>query len=346
MPALAIDTSILGQEVPIAKVASALRELWADESVKTRASLINFAIYSEDPTSLEANTELLASLTREHACRSILILNVPGEPKPQTTAWITAHCQLYEGKRSVCCEQLSFVIDGGSADQVRNTIFAHLDSDLPLVVWWQGELTDRLDERFLAVIDSLIIDSRQFSKPAQSLRRVLDARASRTSQFVLSDLAWMRSHFMRTSLATACQSAKVLANLSNVNRLAVTHAPGHRLSAQMLAAWIGTQLKCSVLSPSALQMPGGGKIAIELTEGAQSCPLQTLEMSGHGLSISIKRDPNSCFAHTTQSHADQQRSVMMPADFADDADLIGEQLSRLGGLTRYFDMMPILLAMV
>jgi glucose-6-phosphate dehydrogenase assembly protein OpcA len=344
MPAL--NTSILGQEVPIANVAKALRELWADESVKTRASLINFAIYSENPASLERNTVLLDSLTREHSCRSLLILNVPGESKPQTSAWITAHCQLHGNNRSVCCEQLSFVIEGGTADQVRNTIFSNLDSDLPLVVWWQGELTDRLDERFAAVIDSLIIDSSQFAEPAKSLRRVLEMRSLDTSSFVLSDLAWMRSHFLRTSLATACQSPKVLANLGNVNRLAIKHAPGHRMSAQMLAAWIGTQLKCSALSPNELQITGDGKISIEYSEGAEGCPLQSLEMSGNGLSIAIKRDPCSAFAHTTQSSTDLERDVVMPADFSDDADLIGEQLSRLGGLTRYFEIMPLLQAML
>ena len=346
MSALVLNSAILGQEVPIANVTKALRDLWSDETGKTRASLINFAIYSEDATSLERNTESLARLTREHACRSLLILNLPGDHKPQTTAWITAHCQLYEGKRSVCCEQLSFVIEGGSADQVRSTIFAHLDSDLPLVVWWQGDLTARLDERFLAVIDGLIIDSSQFADPAKSLRRVLESRNARTSRFSLSDLAWMRSHFMRTSLATACQNPKVLANLSNLSRLAIKHAPGRRLSAQMLAAWIGTQLKCRMLSPQAMELPGGGRIAIELSEGSPSCPLESLEMSGKDLCIAIKRDPGSCFAHTTQSHAGQERDDVMPADFSDDADLIGEQLSRLGGATRYFEIMPLLLKML
>lgn len=342
----AFNTAILGQQVPIAKVASALRELWADESVKTRASLMNFAVYSEDPSSLERNTGLLGQLTREHACRALLILNVPGEPKPQTNAWITAHCQLYAGKRSVCCEQLSFVIEGGTADQVRNTIFAHLDSDLPLVVWWQGEITERLDERFISVIDSLIVDSSQFAAPAQTLLRLLETRACRTSRFVLTDLAWMRSHFLRTSLATACQNPKVLASLPNMRRLAITHGPGHRMSAQMFAAWIGTQLKCKVLSANELQLSTGGVIRIELSEGAASCPLQSLQVTGDGLSVTIQRDPGSCFARTTHSHDGEQRETLVPADFADDVDLIGDQLSRLGGLTRYFEIMPVLLKML
>ena len=68
MPASpALNTSVLGQEVPVARVVSALRELWSDESAKMRASLMNFAIYSEDPSSLEHNTLLLSELTREHS---------------------------------------------------------------------------------------------------------------------------------------------------------------------------------------------------------------------------------------------------------------------------------------
>ena len=57
-----LDTAMLGQEVPLPQVTKALRALWADEAGKTRASLMNFVIYSEDPTSLERNTQLLEYL--------------------------------------------------------------------------------------------------------------------------------------------------------------------------------------------------------------------------------------------------------------------------------------------
>jgi glucose-6-phosphate dehydrogenase assembly protein OpcA len=342
--ASALNTVFLGQEVPLGRVPKALRELWADESAGTRASLMNFAIYSEEPLSLEKNTVLLASLMREHSCRSLLILNVPGVAKPQTRAWVTAHCQLTNGKKSVCCEQLSFVIEGGTADQVRNTIFAHLDSDLPLVVWWQGELTERFDERFASVIDSLIIDSSQWCQPAKTMRQVLELRRGGVARFSLSDLAWMRSHFMRVALAAACQSAVVLVDLPKLNMLKVVHAPAHRMSALMLVAWIGTQLKCTLIAGEALQLErrDGETITIVLEEGPADCPLQELQLSGSKFSIGIKRDPSSSFVHATLDHPQAKRDDVQPADQNDDAELIGVQLSRLGGTTRYFEVIPLL----
>lgn len=327
----------------MSRVNKALRDLWGDASGRSRASLLNFAIYSENPARLERNTETLAALTREHACRSLLILNVPDAPESQTRAWITAHCQLYDGKKSVCCEQLSFVIEGGSADQVRSTIFANLDSDLPLVLWWQGDINDRLDERFVSAIDGLIFDSSEFIDASKAFARVLEAKANRSAHFALSDLAWMRSHFMRTALAGECSSPRVLESLPAVNKLSIVHSPGHVTTALMMAAWIGTQLKCKLEPGLKLVRASGSAIQIVLAEGALGCPVQAVALSGEDISVAVRRDPGSCFAHATLDHPDQQHEQVQPADLGDDASLIAEQLSRLGGATRYFEMLPLLL---
>lgn len=339
---------MLGQQVPMAKVYKALRDLWADETGKTRASLMNFAIYSEDPASLEQNTVMLGALTQEHSCRALLVLNCPGPAATEPSAWVTAHCQLYDGKRSVCCEQLSFVMEGASADQVRNTVFAHLDSDLPLMVWWQGQDITRLDERFVSVIDSLFVDSSKAADPAKYLQQLLELRMSPTARFTLSDLAWMRSHFMRTALASAFQSTVVVNDLAKFNHLSIVHGKGHPLSAQMLAAWIGTQLKCTLASGPGIrfQRPDGSSIEVEIKSGDCPCALQQLRFSGDGLSITVERDPSSCFVHAKVDHPLCQRDDVQPGDLDSDADLIGEQLSRLGGTTRYFEMMPLFLGIL
>ena len=345
-----LDTTVLGQEVPLNRVDQALRELWADDDTsKTRASLMNVAIYSEDAGSLERNTQLLREITMQHSCRSLLIVNTPNALTPSARAWVTAHCQLYDGKRSVCCEQISLVMEGGTADSIRNFVFAHLDSDLPLTVWWQGELTERLDERFYSVIDALIIDSSQWADPAGSLRGVLAARNNRTSRFDLSDLSWMRSHFMRMALASSCHDAMVRAELPKLNHLAVTHGAGHRMSALMLAAWIGTQMKCRLATGEGLRFErdGATDIEVSITESRNGkCPLQELELSGPGVSISIRRDPKSCFVHAKMEHKHHQRDDVQPADLSDDGDLIAEQMGRLGGTTLYFEMLPLLQAML
>src|ERR1700733_5103369 len=145
---------ILGQEVPLDRVDKALKELWGQDEARTKASLLNFAIYSEKAESLEANTKLLEEITLEQACRGLLILAVPGD-KRNARSWITAHCQLQDGHKSVCSEQISFLLEGGNPNQVRNVVFAHLDSDLPLACWWQDELGANFNERLYSVIDML-----------------------------------------------------------------------------------------------------------------------------------------------------------------------------------------------
>ena len=75
----------------------------------------------------------------------------------------------------MCSEQLSFVLEGGDAAQVQNIVFAHLDSDLPLVVWWQADLTQNFEERFYSRIDTLIIDSSRWTDPVRQFDALLAA---------------------------------------------------------------------------------------------------------------------------------------------------------------------------
>ncbi len=341
---------MLGEEVPLGKVDKAVRALWAnDTGGKTRASLMNFAIYSEDPASLEKNTGLLADITREHSCRALLILNDVSSATASTRAWVTAHCQLYNGKSAVCCEQLSFVITGGSADNVRNVVFSNLESDLPLVIWWQGELTDRLDERFCSVLDGLIVDSSRWQDPATSLKRLLAARESRTRHFTLGDLSWMRSHVMRLTLASAFQSPSLLAELPQMRQLRVVHAPGSRAAALLLAAWVGKQLGAKLKKNGQSMVfarQGGAEVQILLEEGdASSCPLQSLELSSPAASVKVQRECGSGFVHAFTRQGGSDREEMQPTPRDNDADLIVEQLSRFGGTTRYFDALPLFLEM-
>src|SRR3954447_11451016 len=73
MPAAA-ETYSLGTPVEIGKIEQELKKLWHEgEGAMTRASLMNLAVYSEDPGSLPSNTQLMARITEKHACRAIVI---------------------------------------------------------------------------------------------------------------------------------------------------------------------------------------------------------------------------------------------------------------------------------
>src|SRR5438067_13924974 len=103
MPEL-VPTFARGMEVEIGKIDRELKKLWEQAGeVASRASLINLAVYSEEPGSLEKNTQLIAQITQDHACRAIVIALEPHATENRVQAWISAHCHVSRaGAKQVC----------------------------------------------------------------------------------------------------------------------------------------------------------------------------------------------------------------------------------------------------
>ena len=78
----------LGIEVPVSAIEPELRKLWEQDEAQTNASLINLVVYSEKPGALIENSQIIRELTREHACRAILVGIDRNEPKPSLRAWL------------------------------------------------------------------------------------------------------------------------------------------------------------------------------------------------------------------------------------------------------------------
>ena len=171
------ETFAPGLPVEIGKIDRELKKLWAESgSAMTRASLMNLAVYSEEPGSLPRNTEIISKITEDHACRAIVIGANPDAKENRVEAWISAHCHVSRaGGKQVCSEQLSFLLEGPSARLLPNIVFSQLDSDLPFYLWWQGEFHDPMDPQLWAWVDRVIYDS-------QILERLLRANAARRNR--------------------------------------------------------------------------------------------------------------------------------------------------------------------
>jgi glucose-6-phosphate dehydrogenase assembly protein OpcA len=342
---IALDTSTLGQEVPLGRVDKALKELWGQDEARTKASLMNFAIYSEDPESLDDNTRRLEEITLEHACRGLLILVLPSDGEPKARAWVTAHCQLHEGHKSVCSEQVSFVLEGGNMNQVRNIVFAHLDSDLPLFCWWQGELSSNFNERFYSVMDLLFFDSATWSDPARDMAILHTALTEKTSKFRVYDLSWLRSHLFRTAIASCFSDTTALAELSKLRKMEVSHCPRQRISALLLVAWLAVRLKCTLGTENGsirLQQPEGQVIEVYLKETSGDEAVQSVTLCSDNACFKVSRDCGTAYIKTDVTIGGHHHEQMLPADLVSDVELITEQLSRLGGQSLYGQMIPML----
>src|SRR5207253_261635 len=127
MPATA-ETISLGLPVAIDRIDRELKKLWSEgEGAMTRASLMNLAVYSEEPESLTRNTRLLARITENHACRAIVIGADPRAKNDRMEAWISAHCHLSRaGTKRVCSEQKSFLLEGAMVNLLPSLVLSRL----------------------------------------------------------------------------------------------------------------------------------------------------------------------------------------------------------------------------
>src|SRR6476660_1624157 len=192
-----------GLPVEIGKIDRELKRLWAEGGgAKTRASLINLAVYSEAPGSLPENTRIISEITEDHACRAIVIGANPSAKENKVEAWINVHCHVSgAGSKQVCSEQLSFLLEGPSARLLPNIVFSQLDSDLPFYLWWQGEFSDPMDPQLWAWVDRVIYDSQTWSDFETQMRRVETAQAEAKQRIVLCDLNWTRLVQFRIGVA-------------------------------------------------------------------------------------------------------------------------------------------------
>jgi glucose-6-phosphate dehydrogenase assembly protein OpcA len=331
----------LGIEVPVARIDQELRKLWEQDEARTNASLMNLVVYSEKPGALLENSAIVRNLTREHACRAILVEIDRAEPLPGLRAWITAHCHLAHGRKSVCCEQIAFYLTGKVTGRFRNTVFAHLNSDLPLVFWWQGALSDILTERLVSVMDRLIIDSACWADPAASFRRIEQA-AQANADLILQDHEWTRTWQVRVGVAGIFDDPAAQQALPDIDSVEITHHPAHRNSALQLLAWLAVQAGWKDLESAefAFESPAGKAIQVTLKQDAGAPAISSLVLRAGPKSAHITQAAGATHVERRIEAPGYQVSSLAPVDPSSPEELVGLQLARGGKNSLFQKILP------
>ena len=321
-----------GLPVEIGKIDRELKKLWADEGgAKTRASLINLAVYSEAPGSLPINTKIISSITEDHACRAIVIGANPSAKENRVEAWINVHCHVSRaGSKQVCSEQLSFLLEGPSARLLPNIVFSQLDSDLPLVLWWQGEFSDPMDAQLWAWVERVIYDSQTWGDFRAQMARVETAQAEAKQRIVLCDLNWTRLLQIRLALAQFFDNPASHIRFDEIERVEINFAPGFRSTALLLAGWLAAQLRWSngqQTDEGALNFrgPTEKKIEVALSEKAGE-PIGRCALSCGSIEFVVNHSENAGLLDVAAG----DRRCRMPAGKNDPVRLMGEELMRGG----------------
>jgi glucose-6-phosphate dehydrogenase assembly protein OpcA len=296
----------IGWPVEIGRIDKELGRLWEESGdSKTRASLINLVIYTEDPGRVPELTSLIAGIAGEHACRAILVLAEPQAPRDEASAWIAAHCHLEgKGERQICSEQITFHLQGLATQALPSIVFSHLDSDLPLVFWWLPPLPSDLDTKFWRWVDRLIFDSSTWTEPGPSLdqlRKIAacrDTSADRARRTILCDLTWTRLLGARFAFASLFDHQSALAQLDRVEKVILRHGPGGEMAALLFLGWIADRLRWELHSMMADQIfvqPNGREVRFFFESQEDSgCQLAACELQSPGGTFQLIRDPAAC----------------------------------------------------
>ncbi|HKP03387.1 MAG TPA: glucose-6-phosphate dehydrogenase assembly protein OpcA [Chthoniobacterales bacterium] len=321
-----------GLPVEIDKIGRELKRLWGEGGgAKTRASLINLAIYSEVPGSLPENTRIISEITEDHACRAIVIGANPAAKENRVEAWINVHCHVSRaGSKQVCSEQLSFVLAGPSTRLLPNIVFSQLDSDLPLVLWWQGEFSDPMDAQLWAWVDRVVYDSQTWKDFRIQIERVETAQAEAKQRIVLCDLNWTRLVQIRLALAQFFDHPATHAKFDEIENVEIDYAPGFRSTAILLAGWLAAQLHWSEGKKSAedgLSFRGSKKneigIALKEKEGE---PIGRCALQCGAVAFTVSHAPKADLLDVAAG----ERRCRMPAGHNDAVRLMSEELMRGG----------------
>jgi glucose-6-phosphate dehydrogenase assembly protein OpcA len=339
------ETLNLGMSVEVGRVEKELGRLWENTGDKTRASLINLAIYTETSENVAGNTELIAQIASEHACRAILIYANRTAPEIGVKAWINAHCHAVN-KKEICSEQITFQLDGESPTAFANVIFAHLDSDLPFCLWWQAPFQEPHDDANLwSWVDRLIFDSNKWEDPVGQFPIVRKIAALGDARTILCDLNWTRLLSLRSALAQFFDHANALPCLDNIQAVEIVHAPGARVSALLLLGWLANQLGWqldSVLGRHTFRGADRREITFKLIEEAGAC-ISSCRLMTKMSKFSVDRASGGEFFHATATGGPLDSfSQILPAGRQRIADILLKELSRGGSHPLYLKSLDII----
>lgn len=348
------NAELLGVEVPVAKIERKLRELWEVDDARANASLINLALYSEENGDLARNSEIVREITREHACRALLIGRDVSVEKVSVRSWITAHCHLVHGKKSVCCEQIAFHLTGTSRGRFRNTIFAHLQSDLPLVFWWQGNLSGMFNESLYRRIDRFVIDSSDWGDVVAQYGRV--NAAIEEVGLVVQDLAWTRTYHFRLAVASLYDDLVAARSLVGTRSVKVVVSEQYRTSGLLLLAWFAEMAGWERAQDLIEDDGHGGSYRFETREGGLvdasvvfeegGAPIGMIEVESVGVCLRVSREVGGKHLHHQFISEGHVVDLHGPVDSDFRAELLADQLSRGGKNSLFKRTLPTFLSLL
>jgi glucose-6-phosphate dehydrogenase assembly protein OpcA len=243
------------RSLPLDKVEPELARLWEDEARAaggSRAALLTLVAMVSEPRLLDRAQQVMTDLVRIHPARTIAAVWRDG-PSPSITAEIGMHRASGTG---VCGDAIKLDAIGSARDWLPGNAERLALPDLPVCVWWVGDLPDFDDlfDRMVVGADLVIVNTGEMD--LRDLQKVSSIAARSQGRYAVSDLTWIRLRTMQDLVARFFDDPEGQACLPDLERILFEVAPrvGEKdatsTQAGLMFGWMAAALG---LSPDGVQ---------------------------------------------------------------------------------------------
>jgi glucose-6-phosphate dehydrogenase assembly protein OpcA len=318
-----------------------------------RATALNLVGYAGEPPKADQMARQAAALADQYPSRTIVLGARPARQAGDWDIWVWAHCHRALPGQVICFEAIQIMADGQDLERVPAVVLSLLLRDLPVVLWWPGDVPVEaaLFQRLMADSGRLIVDSASAADPQELLRHVAALGHAEQCECIISDLNWGRLTPWRQLTAQFfdppdCRPC--LESLEHV-RLEFARPPGQADSVQayLFVAWLATRLDWTPATTTWSETPAGKRMnlrrgqqpmTVELVplpaqageQGLCSLTLRASHPEGQAL-FTIRRtatDSRAVVSTALPNREVRQRVVPFPA--YSETDLLAKELERPG----------------
>ena len=291
----------LDQDIPVnaLTIEKRLADIWreegeSEERAVTRAALWNVVAHTWDAEQHAFATQVLGKASAAVPQRTIVIRADP-DAEAELSSWISANCHMLGDGRQVCSEEVAIVAGGERVDHVPPLVASLLLPDMPVAVWWVGDLpTEQQDyvQTLLDPADRLIVDSSQFNSAADY---ALVSQIAEKTITAPADLSWARLDEWRAATAALFDPPPMRARLGAIENIRVLSGGGSSLGS----------LAEAVLYVSWLHAQTGREVPFELAGEGSEAGINAIEIHFDGSVATIR--------------ADRERGVVIASDGTEQA---------------------------
>lgn len=230
--------------VALGRVEAELARLWAAGRTKdAQPRTLDLVAFCATPDELPRVRAALAPLASRRPCRTLTVVCYPAEA-PSITARVALHVDTAHGSEPVG-EDVTLEVRGAARDWVPSALRQLRRGDLPMHLWWSGDLPDDDDGLFDQLTEdaevTLVHSADMDLRDLEQLRRAL---AWRADSAVFLDLNWVRLALWQELTARFFDDEGLAAAIPAIDTVSLGFAPRPGSSdaaptqAALLAGWI------------------------------------------------------------------------------------------------------------